>query len=206
MDRTLIATAYFPPIRYMAACAHSAEIIVEIHETYQRQTARNHCQVSGPNGILQLTVPVKRINGNRTQTKDIRISQDIPWQKIHWKGLCSSYHKSPFFLYYQDLIEAILAKEHKFLVDLNQEILQLLFEILRIDSLITLSCSFERNPAGVTDLRQPLVSKHQETFPIPRYIQSFESRTGFISNLSILDLLFHLGPETSAYLAKNFQY
>jgi|WetSurMetagenome_2_1015567.scaffolds.fasta_scaffold28563_3 hypothetical protein len=205
MDRTLIATAYFPPIRYMAACAHSAEIITEVHETYQRQTARNHCQVSGPNGILLLTVPVKRINGNHTQTKDIRVSKDLPWQKMHWRAICSSYNKSPFFLYYQDLIETIFDKEYKFLVDLNQDILLMLFEILRIDALFTLSCSFEKSPAGVTDLRQTLVSKHQELFPIPRYIQSFESRTGFISNLSILDLLFHLGPETSAYLSKNIQ-
>ena len=74
MEKILISSAYFPPIRYMAACCQASEIIIEINETYQRQTFRNHCQISGPNGILQLTVPVKRVNGNHTQTRDIRIS------------------------------------------------------------------------------------------------------------------------------------
>lgn len=202
MATILTSTAYFPPIRYMAACYQAESIIIEINDTYQRQTCRNHCQLSGPNGILQLTVPVKRINGNHTKTKDIRLSGDLPWQKIHWKAICSAYNKSPFFLYYQDLFTPVFEKGFDFLLDLNMEILDILMMVIRSEKVISLTGEYRKYPGEEKDLRIVLVSKHQQDFNIPRYIQSFESHNGFITNLSFLDLLFHQGPETSVYLSK----
>jgi hypothetical protein len=34
----------------------------------------------------------------------------------------------------------------------------------------------------------------------PRYYQLFEARNGFQPNLSIIDLIFHLGPQAKDYL------
>ena len=36
-----------------------------------------------------------------------------------------------------------------------------------------------------------------------RYIQVFADRFGFVSNLSILDVLFNLGPEAAAWLKRQ---
>jgi hypothetical protein len=35
---------------------------------------------------------------------------------------------------------------------------------------------------------------------LPEYVQVFGDRHGFLPNLSILDLLFNLGPNTTTYL------
>ena len=54
------------------------------------------------------------------------------------------------------------------------------------------------------DLRSPLNPKQtfQGSAIYPRYLQIFEAKYGFQSNLSILDLLFHEGPESLNYLTK----
>ena len=50
------------------------------------------------------------------------------------------------------------------------------------------------------DFRKRFSAKQSPRLEFPRYIQVFEDRTGFISNLSILDLLFNIGPESKMYL------
>ena len=100
----LIATSYLPPALYMAETAKADEIIIEAFETYTKQTCRNHCLIYGPNGRQTLSIPVIKVNGNHTITKDIRISTHQPWQKIHWRSIKTAYSNSPFFLFYQDYL------------------------------------------------------------------------------------------------------
>ena len=50
---------------------------------------------------------------------------------------------------------------------------------------------------------EPLINAKQKTiYKIPIYHQVFNSKYGFINNLSILDLIFNVGPESSNYLKK----
>ncbi len=98
----LLTTAYFPPVGYMAEVLRADTVVIEVHETYPKQTCRNHCVIQGPNGRQTLSIPVTRINGNHTKTRDILISTHEPWQKTHWRSIQTAYNNSPFFLYYLD--------------------------------------------------------------------------------------------------------
>ncbi|NQV02623.1 MAG: WbqC family protein [Bacteroidia bacterium] len=216
----LLPTAYLPPISYLAICAAADEILVEVWETYPKQTLRNHCEIAGPNGRQRLTIPVTRPDGNYTQTKNIRIAKNLHWQKIHWKSFEAAYNKSPFFLYYQDYFLPFYEKEFAFLLDLNLQLLETLFRAIRLDKALTCTESYEMEVPGATDLRQTSRIQHHCHCekPKPRvkrsgsveaavpgirlteYYQVFADKLGFISNLSIVDLLFNLGPETLDYL------
>lgn len=197
----LLASAYLPPARYMAAAVHAGEIVIEQHETYPKQTCRNHCNICGPNGIQTLSIPVSRVNGNHTLTRDIRISDHEPWQRIHWRSIETAYSNSPFFLFYQDSLRPFYEKQYSFLVDLNTALLETLFHVLGAGCSITLSESYQEKKPVPTDLRDSLAAKHD---PHPeiyrRYTQVFEPVHGFIPGLSILDLIANLGPETGSYL------
>lgn len=195
----LLPTAYLPPISYMAACAVADEIRIEAHETYPKQTIRNHCMIFGPNGKQMLTVPVNKPMGNRTKTKDIRITYESLWQQNHWRSFEAAYNKSPFFLYYQDYLIPFYEDHHTFLLDFNQKLLETLFMAIRLDKTAELTKTYEKEPVNIDDKRLELAAKHQP-FEHPEYIQVFSSEHGFIPNLSIIDLLFNLGPETMTYL------
>ncbi|MBN1199479.1 MAG: WbqC family protein, partial [Bacteroidales bacterium] len=140
----LLPTAYLPPISYVAGCVSSEEVLVEIWETYPKQTFRNHCEIYGPNGRLRLTIPVNKPNGNRTKTKDIRIDPNLPWQKIHWRSFETSYNKSPFFLYYQDYLLPFYEKNFTFLIEFNLLLLETLSQAIRLDKVIAFTESYEQ--------------------------------------------------------------
>lgn len=197
----LVTTAYLPPASYMAEVLRTDEVVIEVIETYQKQTLRNHCAIYGPNGRQNLSIPVVKVNGNHTRTKDIRISEHQPWQRIHWRSITTAYNNSPFFLYYQDLLAPLYEKKINFLVDWNMELLILMLRILKVERQISLTTSYETSPEGIMDLRWKF---NQDNNVIPanfqRYTQVFESRHGFISGLSVIDLVFNLGPEANDYI------
>lgn len=206
MQPILLPTAYFPPVSWMAAALQSEYIAVEIHETYPKQTYRNRCEIATSSGILSLTVPVKRVNGNHTKTCDIRIDNTGNWQLPHWRSIITAYNKSPYFIYYRDLFEPVFFKKQEFLIDLNAELLTKVLDALRIKTItIVLTKEYEEYPDS-TDLRDKFHpgNKPGQSIPaeFPRYMQTFEEKHGFISDLSILDLLLNCGPEASAYLEK----
>lgn len=202
---TLLSTAYFPPLSYMAAVANSQSIWIEAYETYPKQTWRNRCTIATANGLQNLIVPVIKINGNQTLTHEIRISYSENWQQLHWRALEAAYNKSPYFEYYKDRLEVILKAEHIRLIDLNMFILKEILSILKINIPVQTTTSFNKSESKLIDLREVFSPKHQlELNLFPTYYQVFNDRHGFQPNLSILDLLFCEGPATLSYL-KNMK-
>ena len=197
----LVTTAYLPSLSYLLGSLYSEEVIIEQFETYQKQTCRNHCSIYGPNWKQILSIPVLKVNGNHTLTKDIRVSYSSSWQRIHWRSIETAYNNSPFFLYYKDLFEPFFGKKIESLIDLNTQLLQVIYRILRIDKIIGFTTDFEKNPGDTLDLRGRLASKKpREHLELESYTQVFGSRHGFLPDLSIIDLIFNLGPEAMDYL------
>lgn len=198
----LFSTAYFPPISYVAAMLDKQVVVVEQYETFPKQTYRNRAVVATANGLLSLTVPVVRINGNHTYTKDMAICYNENWVVKHWRAIESAYNSSPYFLYYKDEVEAILNKQYIDLVDLNMDILSFVFKKLKVAKDIMLSTDFvlAEDVATIEDYRNRFSPKNKEILQLPPYDQVFEDRYGFQSDISILDLLFNLGPDSLGYL------
>ena len=197
----LIESAYLPPIRYMAEIIRTQKVVIEVCETYKKQTIRNHCAIYGPNGKQTLSIPVVKVNGNHTLTKEIRISAHQPWQKTHWRSIETAYNNSPFFLYYQDSLAPFYHQKFEFLADLNTGLLETLLRIVNSSVPVTRSVGFEKSPIDINDCRDRVSAKPDTGIAVyPHYTQVFEPRHGFIPGLSILDVLCNLGPEASTYL------
>ncbi len=197
----ILSAAYFPSAGYLREAMRTENIRIEVFETYPKQTQRNRCLIAGPNGLQALVVPVVKPDGNRTKTKDIRISAHEPWQKIHRRSIETAYNNSPFFLYYQDHFAPAFEKKFHFLIDLDLEILSSLFPIFGIAASFIVTSEFNREYPEDRDLRS--IDGTKELIPggtLPPYPQVFETRHGFIPGLSVIDLLFNLGPEAREYL------
>jgi len=193
----LLPSVYLGPIDYYGIIANSNEVIIEQHENFVKQSYRNRCHIYAANGLLKLAVPIRH-KGERQIVKDVVIANDEQWQKLHWKSICTAYRSSPYFEYYEDDFAPFYEKEYKFLMDLNRELCELITGLLGIELTTSQTTSYEANPEGVRDLRSSSEDQHQEKNE--RYLQVFESKHGFIPNLSIIDLLFNLGPQASEYL------
>lgn len=197
----LLPTAYLPPISYISECLKADEIWLENHETYPKQTIRNHCVISGPNGRQVLSIPVHKPEGNHTKTKDIRLS-DSGWQKMHWRSILTAYSNSPYFLYYMDLLVPMFEKKQEFLVDFNELLLNQVLSILKTEKQLKSTNHFDSKVDNLHDYRFLWVKKTgSQTLNFPEYTQVFSGRNGFIADASIIDLIFNMGPEAFGYLA-----
>ncbi len=200
-----MSTAYLPPIEYFALLLSENKIIIEKEETYPKQTYRNRCRILTANGILNLSIPVSKPNGNNTKTKDITIINTDRWFTNHWRAINSAYSGSPFFLYYKDDLQEFFSGRYDNLLKFNTELTIVLLNLIGISTTLTYSDSFAI--PGQTNLpvdarysitpKKEIASKNFE-----EYTQVFSSKFSFIPNLSIIDLLFNLGPETKEYLQK----
>ncbi len=199
----LLSTSYFPPIAYMALLARNSHIVIEQYETFRKQTLRNRTLVVTANGVMPLTVPVVRPHGNHSMTGEMLLSYHLHWHVTHWRRISAADSSAPVFLYYKDAIECILQQEHKTLLELNNALLLALMKALKIECHISLSEDFAKPDTLPCDYRDEFSIKHSyDKISFPEYSQVFCDRMAFQPNVSILDLLFNLGPEAKDYLRR----
>lgn len=197
----LISTSYLPSIHYMALLAKHPVVAIEKHETFPKQTFRNRTLIATGNGVLPLHVPVSRPDGNHTTTGNMTISYHEPWNIRHWRAIVSAYNAAPYFLYYMDGLEEILLKKHELLIELNDALLKYLLGKLKIACTLEYTSTYRQPEPNLPDLRYTLTAKRSQSgMPLPPYSQVFDSRLGFLPNMSVIDLLFNLGPEAKSYL------
>lgn len=195
----LFATSYLPSVEYVRAMLRYPDLLIEATESYPKQTFRNRCSIPTSNGVLQLVVPVVKTAGNHTLTRDIGISYSEPWNVRHWRAITAAYNASPFFLYYRDGLEEILMQRHEHLIGLNTKLLQQIFRWIKVTKKLHFTEDFVP-PNNDNDDHRMLGLKKEPTGDIPRYSQVFDSKNGFVPNISIIDTIFNLGPETLDYL------
>lgn len=200
----LFSTYYFPSVATTAAMMHhgtDGTILVEQNETFPKQTHRNRTVIMTATGPMTLSVPVVRPNGNHTLTKDIGISYAERWNTIHWRAIESSYNSTPFFLYYRDEIEEILMHRYEKLLELNGAIMAFISKKLKQQWKFEYTQDYISKEDCMVDFRDLYSYKHPERLPkLHEYHQIFKDRVPFNPNVSVLDLIFNLGPETEAYL------
>ena len=196
----LLHPTYFPSLSHFVAISKADSVTFEVEDNYQKQTYRNRTYIYGANGKLLLNIPVKHSHKNRQKYKDVKIANDENWQDLHWKSLESAYRTSPYFEYYEDEFKPLFEKNHKFVLDYNFECLELVLECLQLDLNYFKTAEYSKNASPLTDYRNLVNARKEPSFLFDKYTQVFGVKYGFISNLSILDLLFNEGTNALSYL------
>lgn len=197
---------YLPPISYFVSAAAADGLIIETHDNFQKASYRNRCQIVGPNGTERLSIPVSGGRQLRAKGNEVEIAYQQDWQNRHKAAWHVSYSRSPFYEFYMPYFEPFYNSKFKNLYQYNEELLRLLLYLMQWELPIEFTDSYQVQPAdGVVDLRGALVADaakchYPEGLVLPPYHQVFDDRYGFTPDLSIIDLLFNIGPQSPMYI------
>jgi hypothetical protein len=196
---TLFQPTFFSPIIQYVGIVQCSKILFEIEDNFQKQTYRNRCYINTANGKHLLNVPFQHSKGIKIKTKDVKIDYKDDWHKIFIKTLKTAYNSSPFFEFYIDELLPIINKKHTFLLDLNFNCHLFVMEALQLEIPFLKTLEYEKYFEG-SDFRNLANVSSKDNFKLGNYTQVYDQNNGFISNLSILDLIFMEGPSAENYL------
>ncbi|SRR5690554_607764 len=199
----LIHPTYFPSVAHFAAMLQASHITFEVEDNFQKQTNRNRTYIYSPNGKQLLNIPIKH-SGNipHQKLKEIQIDYSENWQKQHYKSLEMAYRSSPFFEYFEDDLLPLFENKTKFLIDYNFEVFEVLQSCLGTNLEFDKTTEFIKKPEDIKDFRY-LVDGKRMINQFEPYTQVFEEKHGFLTDLSVLDLLFNEGRYAVDYLKKQ---
>jgi hypothetical protein len=199
--QSLLSTAYLPPIEYFSVLINSEQAIIEAHENYLKQSFRNRCNILSANGMLPLSIPVKA--PNHTPIKEVIIDNSVSWQKQHWRSITSAYGSAPFFIYYDYELEPFYKKSYKFLFDFNIELLLKILKLIKVDITIDFTSHFDKSTTINNDFRNSVHPKKEPFLKTEPYYRVFDEQFKYNGHISIIDLIFNIGPQTSTCLLNN---
>ena len=203
----VLSTTYLGPIYYYSRFFLPYPVLIEKNENYLKQSYRNRCIIYGANGPLTLVVPVQRGSFHKTAINELEIDYDTNWQANHWRSIISSYKSAPFFEFYIDDLIPCYQQKIRYLIDYNTSLMKIFLGHLDIKQEFSFTKSFKNQyPSKLLDFREkihPKRSFRDPNFKNLEYSQVFSPKHGFIPNLSILDLLFNLGPDSVEFLKKS---
>jgi len=198
---TVLPMFYLPPVEYFIQLnRHKANILIEREEHLIKQTYRNRAHIYSPDGMLALTVPLVKGSKVHTKMKDVKISYDFNWQRLHWMSLQNCYRRSAYFEFYEDDFARFYDRNFEYLFDYNEELLRLIIKLLKLKVDYKLTTEYHEVYPEMLDLRRAITPKKESDIDQKPYFQLFEERHGFLKNLSIVDLLFNHGPQAINYL------
>ncbi len=201
-SQLLLPAFYLPPISYFHTVQeHNLPLVIEKYEHFQKQSYRTRARIASANGVQDLIVPIQHGNKDRVPMKDIRISYEFDWQRLHWLSIQTAYRSSAYFEYYEDDFKRFYEEKFNYLVDFNVAQLELILRSVKLKRSIAFTEEYITAGDDRIDYRQIIHPKKESILSHPKeYFQVFSDKNGFYPDLSIIDLLFNQGPQSKSYL------
>jgi len=218
---TIHQPQYLPWLGYFDKIQKADIFIVLDNVQFKKNEWQNRNRIRTAQGWQWLTVPVLHNFGSKIN--EIKINNNEPWRKKHLRALELNYCKAPYFEQYFPYFQEILSRPWENLGEINLCFVRKMLELLGITTKLVLSSEYEaadhktmrlvdlcRHFNAATYLSGEGGSSYldEEQFKInnidivvqkyehPLYNQIWSRSTeeGFVSHLSIVDLLFNCGP------------
>jgi hypothetical protein len=181
----------FPPVSWWVYALKAKNITFDLAEHYQKMSYRNRYYLAAPEGKLLMSLPLESGRNQRVPVSDVKISNTTDWQGNHWKTIVSLYGRSPFFEYFEHHFKPLFEKKYDGLHEWNMAGIKLINTLLKLELSIFETDEYSKfYPEDVVDLREKLKPQNEPLIATTQYYQVFEDRTGFITDCSVLDLLF----------------
>lgn len=195
----LIEPHFLPSLSWMVLVSRYPVVYLDVSANYQKGSYRNRAHIPGPNGILRLSVPLEHGRGQKITMRAVKIAYAENWQKVMWWTITSSYRRSPYFDYFEDLFEPLFVRQFTYLIDMHMAMLSAIRKCLPLQIEFRFTDAYITTGApGFDDLRgviNPAIHNPLHLHWKP-YTQVFSDRHAFQPDMSILDAIFNKGKFT----------
>lgn len=205
MTRIAIDLHYLPSLEYFTAIDGAEELLLFSQDLYQRQSFLNRTRILLANKVETLSIPIQG-RRPRIPMSQVHIDYGQKWQVIHLRGIQSAYGKAPFFEYFFPYLQPVLERQQASLWELNLQLLTICLKLLRRSVKISV-VENEEVVGEIVDLRGKIEPRaafsdrsYYQAVPYPQLFG-----VDFEPNLSILDLLFCVGPEAEKVLKQSLK-
>jgi WbqC-like protein len=197
-----------------------ADIFIIMDDVQYDKRFTNRNKILAPQGPIWLSVPINKANKFMPNSV-VEINNSIPWREDHWKKLTYSYKNARCFHIYRSYFEGVYKKDWNLLFDLDFETIKAMMGWLGIRVPVVKESELSVKGEGAERLvnackavgadtyvsgaggreyiderifaRAGVGLEYQEYTPV-EYPQRFSRQ--FVPNLSVVDLLFNLGPDS----------
>lgn len=195
----LLPPRLFAPVAYYAVAARYGTVAVDTAMRFDKRCKAVHrYRIADTRGELELTVPIARPSGSSSPAgcpwDSVPVSAHGQWWQTHLTALESAYGRTPFFDHYMDQLAPLFTPRPLdnsdtaglLCLKAHRTVCRLLgLDIRHVSPEEALGCD-----CGCDDFRKAMPPVHPaEYWQVRRHL------LGFIPGLSILDLIFNLGPE-----------
>ena len=199
---------------------------------YTRSEFHSRQRLTGRDGPVWLSVPVMTRGRGRQLLYAVELVDDRAWRAAHVRLLTEHYRRAPYFREVMAVLESVYARDDHLLVDFNLRLLQALLDYVSAKVRITRATWLDhdgdnteriiqltRAVAGDVHLTSTYgtprryidwtrvaaagITVESQRFSEPRYRQQCEP---FQPNLSVVDLLFAMGPTTAELLSARRRF
>ncbi|GAB2484109.1 WbqC family protein [Algoriphagus taiwanensis] len=203
MKRIAVDLHYLPTLEWFSAIIDAEEILLFLKDQYQRQSYYNRTRILLANKVETLSIPIQG-RRPRLPLDQIKIDNSQKWQAVHLRGIQSAYGKAPFFEFFFPYFQPVFENQPESLWEFNSRLLTICLKLLQwpvkvsVGDTSALSLEIEDQRRHIAPSRP--FSERNFYQPIA-YPQLFG--LDFEPNLSILDLLFCMGPEAGNVLKSS---
>lgn len=223
----ILQSNYIPWKGYFDIINSVDEFVLYDDVQYTKNDWRNRNLIKTSNGLLWLTVPVRQLEVGQL-IRDTRIA-DQRWAKKHWSTISQSYSKALYFKEFRDIFEDLyLNMKSEFISEVNLKFIQVINEVLGVGTKLRSSNEFSKSggqterlidichacnanvyvsgPAAKSYFKEDIASASNvkvEWVDYSNYRVYSQLHGEFEHGVSILDLIFNVGPDTKSYM-KSF--
>lgn len=184
---------YFGSIHFVKKLMENRNVVFDMDAPFTKMSFKNRMIIVTSQGPLILTIPIVGGRDQKTPIKDITIAYDSSWSAQHLKSIITSYKRAPYFEYYEESLTALYAKKPAKLVDF----LLLCSEWLQNQLKVRWEFNQPQDHFAVDTMlkyQDPWLPKNYSQLEgLSIYQQVFSDQLDFITNASILDMLFCVG-------------
>lgn len=222
----ILQPSYLPWSGYFAQMWRSEVFVLYDEVQYDKHGWRNRNRIKTPQGAQWLTVPVRLHGQGKPPVSEVRIDNTQPWARRHIQSLSQNYRKAPYYGDYIGPLVTLLARDWTHLVELDAAMLELLCELLGLHRQVVRASSldiggqgaerliricrhlgaqrFFEGAAGRDYIDPAMFAAAGITLEYQDYVHPVypQLHGEFVSHLSVVDLLFNVGPDSLATLAQ----
>ncbi len=224
----ILQPGYLPWLGFFEQVYVSDVFVIYDDVQYDKQGWRNRNRIKTGNGVKWVTVPVNFRFKEYPLTNEVEIDNSVNWKKKHLLTIKQNYSKAPFYKRYINIFEGAYSREWQYLVDIDLYFITEFARCLglnnkkivrssslnvrgnRVERLVTFCQIFKanifyegaagRNYINIKDFEAQGIKVEFQDYNHPVYNQLHGD---FVPYLSVIDLLFNLGPESLPVIANR---